>query len=128
LTTRYDSIYITFVTHTDPAAFLPLKPVSFHVLLVLGDGPQHGYAIGTAVEELTEGGIRMWPATLYGTIHQLVSQGLLEPAAEDEDAGEDARRRYYQLTRLGQGVLAAETERLRQLVRRASRTRALREA
>jgi DNA-binding PadR family transcriptional regulator len=106
--------------------FLPLKPVWYYLLVVLGDGPQHGYAIGTAVEELTEGSIRMWPATLYGTIHQLGEAGLIVRVNEEPEPGDDPRRRYYELTALGRRVLAAETERLRELVRLASRTRALR--
>jgi DNA-binding PadR family transcriptional regulator len=100
--------------------------VWFHVLLALGDGPRHGYAIGSAVEERTDGAVRMWPATLYGTIHQLAEEGLLEPASAPEGTEEeDARRRYYALTRLGARVLAAETARLRDLVHAAERTRAL---
>lgn len=115
------------MTQTDAAPFLPLKPVWYYVLLVLGDGRQHGYAIGTAVEELTSGAIRMWPATLYGTIHQLEERRLLTVVNADAGPGDDPRRRYCQLTALGRRVLAAETERLRELVRRASRTRALRQ-
>jgi DNA-binding PadR family transcriptional regulator len=104
--------------------FLPLKPVWFHVLLALGDGPRHGYAIGTAVEAETEGALRMWPATLYGTIHQLVEHGLVAPDDSAAEPGDDARRRYYRLTSAGAEVLAAETERLRRLVQAAERTRA----
>jgi DNA-binding PadR family transcriptional regulator len=105
---------------------LPLKPVWFHVLLALGDGPRHGYAIGLTVEELTGGALRMWPATLHGAIHQLAKQGLVAPwtAAESAD-GDDARRRYYELTPFGVRVLAAETARLRGLVLAAERTDAL---
>jgi DNA-binding PadR family transcriptional regulator len=111
-------------TNLDPDEFLPLKPVWFHVLLALGDGPSHGYAIGTAVEELTGGAIRMWPATLYGTIHQLAEQGLLELHEQEPGPDDDPRRRYYRLTPLGARVLAAEAGRLRQLVDAAERTRA----
>ena len=31
---------------TDPNEFLPLSNLSFHVLLALGAGPSHGYAVG----------------------------------------------------------------------------------
>jgi DNA-binding PadR family transcriptional regulator len=116
------------MTQRAATEFLPLKPVWYYVLLVLGDGRQHGYAIGTAVEELTDGAIRMWPATLYGTIHQLEERGLITVVNADPDLGDDPRRRYCQLTSVGKRVLAAETESLRELVRRASRTRALRQA
>jgi DNA-binding PadR family transcriptional regulator len=107
--------------------FLPLKPVAFHILLALADGPRHGYAIRTAVEELTQKGIRLWPATLYGSVRQLSAAGLMEPIDGEGDPDDDARRRYYQLTRLGQRVLAAETERLRAIVDYARGTRAIAE-
>jgi DNA-binding PadR family transcriptional regulator len=108
--------------------FLPLKPAAFHILLALGNGPRHGYAIRTAVEELTRGGIKLWPATLYGSVRQLTNAGLIVPLEGDADPDDDARRRYYDLTPLGQRVLAAETERLRAIVDFAQGTRAVAKA
>ena len=107
--------------------YLPLKPAAFHILLSLGDGPRHGYAIRAAVEELTRGGIRLWPATLYGSVRQLAELRLIEPLDTSEPT-DDARRRYYQLTPLGRRVLVAETERLRAIVDYARNTRAVAEA
>src|SRR5687768_9536264 len=96
-------------------ALLPLKPAAFHILLALADGPSHGYAIRAAVEELTEGGVKLWPVTLYGTVRQLADDGLIT-ALPDGAGDEDARRIYYRLTDLGRRVLVAETERLAALV------------
>lgn len=103
---------------TDPDSFLPLKPHWFHVLLSLDGREQHGYGIMQEVLDRTSGKVRLWPATLYGTLKRLMDEGLIEesaarPAPEDDDA----RRRYYRLTRLGRRVLAAESERLEDLVR-----------
>ena len=39
---------------------------------------------------------------------------------------DDTRRRYYRLTKLGSRVLAAETERLAELVKAARSTKAVR--
>ncbi len=108
--------------------FLPLKPAAFHILLALADGPRHGYAIRTAVEELTSGGIRLWPATLYGSVRQLTNAGLITPLEGAAGPDDDARRRYYELTPVGQRVLAAETERLRAIVEFARATRAVAQA
>ena len=108
--------------------FLPLKPAAFHILLALADGPRHGYAIRTAVEELTRGGIRLWPATLYGSVRQLTDAGLIVPLEGESDPDDDARRRYYELTALGKRVLAAETERLRAIVDYARGTQAIAKA
>ncbi|HEV2445604.1 MAG TPA: helix-turn-helix transcriptional regulator [Candidatus Sulfopaludibacter sp.] len=114
-----------------PEAFLPLKPHWFHVLLSLADREQHGYGIMQEVLERTDGKIRLWPATLYGTLKRLMDEDLIEESG-DRPAAEldDARRRYYRLSRLGRRVLAAESERLEDLVRavRAKRGLAKREA
>ncbi len=99
-------------------SFLPLKPHWFHVLLSLADQEQHGYGIMQEVLERTDGKVRLWPATLYGTIKRLIDEDLIEESAERPAAEvDDARRRYYRLTRLGRRVLAAESERLEDLVR-----------
>jgi len=100
------------------ANFLPLKTNWFHILLSLAGGEQHGYGIMQEVSERSGGKIRLWPATLYGTLKRLIEAELIEES-EERPAPEldDARRRYYRLTRLGKRVLDAETERLEELVR-----------
>jgi DNA-binding PadR family transcriptional regulator len=101
-----------------PERFLPLKPHWFYILLSLSGQDQHGYGIMQDVLARTSGKVRLWPATLYGTLKRLMESDLIEestkrPAAEDDDE----RRRYFRLTRLGRRVLAAEIERLEELVR-----------
>ena len=98
-----------------PDDFLPLKPHWFHVLLSLAGSEQHGYGIMQEVLERTSGKVRLWPATLYGTLKRLMEADLIETAGAR--AQDDPRRRYYRLTALGRRVLAAESERLEDLVR-----------
>jgi DNA-binding PadR family transcriptional regulator len=115
----------------DPGRFLPLKPNWFHVLLSMANHEQHGYGIMQEVLERTNGKIRLWPATLYGTLERLLNEGLIAEANRRPPADEDdARRRYYRLTALGRRVLAAESIRLEDLVRviRAKRRAAESEA
>jgi DNA-binding PadR family transcriptional regulator len=101
-----------------PQKFLPLKPHWFHVMLSLADQEQHGYGIMQEVLQRTDGSVRLWPATLYGSIKRLIDQELIEESDERPAAElDDARRRYYRLTSLGRRVLAAECERLEALVR-----------
>ena len=101
-----------------PEAFLPLKTQWFHVLLSLAGQDQHGYGIMREVLDRTEGRVRLWPATLYGTIKRLLDADLIEESAKRPAPElDDARRRYYRLTKLGRRVLAAESERLEDLVR-----------
>ncbi|MBZ5602316.1 MAG: PadR family transcriptional regulator [Acidobacteriia bacterium] len=101
-----------------PEDFLPLKTNWFHILLSLAGEEQHGYGIMQEVFERSGGKLRLWPATLYGTVKRLIDAELIEES-DERPAPEldDARRRYYRLTRLGRRVLDAETARLKELVR-----------
>ena len=106
--------------------FLPLKTNWFHILLSLATDEQHGYGIMQDVSERTGGKLRLWPATLYGTIKRLIEAGLIEESDERPAAEfDDARRRYYKITRLGKRVLDAETARLEELVRMVQLKRGL---
>jgi len=102
----------------DPQEFIPLKTQWFHIMLSLAGGEQHGYGIMQEVLTRTEGKVRLWPATLYGTIKRLIEAELIEES-DERPAPEldDARRRYYRLTPLGKRALSAECERLQELVR-----------
>ena len=102
---------------TRPSDFLPLTPAVLHILLAVADGDQHGYAIAQAVEELTEGTVRMGPGTLYGSIGRMVASGLLEESSRPRGrAADDERRRFYRMTPLGRRVLESETDRLARVV------------
>ena len=104
----------------NPETLLPLSPAGFHILVAVADEEKHGYAIMQDVERETGGKVRLSPGTLYRTVKRLLEQRLIEESgnrpAEEFD---DERRRYYGLTNWGQRVLAAETQRLADLVRLA---------
>ncbi|HXA66772.1 MAG TPA: helix-turn-helix transcriptional regulator [Bryobacteraceae bacterium] len=101
----------------DPQAFLPLKTNWFHILLSLAADEQHGYGIMQEVLDRTGGKVHLWPATLYGTLARLIDADLIEESEERPAAElDDARRRYYKLTRLGRQVLDLESQRLEELV------------
>lgn len=106
------------MTKAAPQEFIPLKPHWFHIMLSLAGGEQHGYGIMQEVLNRTTGKVRLWPATLYGSIKRLIEAELIEES-DERPAPEldDARRRYYRLTVLGKRVLDAECERLQELVR-----------
>jgi len=98
--------------------FIPLKTQWFHIMLALAGSEQHGYGIMQEVLERTGGKLRLWPATLYGSIKRLMEAELIEES-DERPAPEldDARRRYYRLTAFGRRVLDAECDRLQELVR-----------
>src|SRR6202166_1121987 len=106
------------MSKTDPQGFIPLKTDWFHIMLSLAGGEQHGYGIMQEVLNRTTGKVRLWPATLYGSIKRLIEAELI---AESDDRPtpelNDSRRRFYRLTPLVRLVLDAECERLQELVR-----------
>src|SRR5271156_994799 len=105
------------MARTELESFLPLKSNWFHILLCLMDQEQHGYGIMQEVLERTGGQVRLWPATLYGSLKKLIELEFIEESDERPAAElDDARRRYYRLTSLGRKVLMAESQRLRELV------------
>ena len=108
-------------------SFLPLTPAVFHILLTLADGEAHGYAMMQDVSRRSGGTVRLGPGTLYGAISRLLQDQIIEESEERPDPEmDDTRRRYYRLTKLGGLVLAAETERLSDLVKAARSTKAVR--
>lgn len=106
--------------HKTPDDFLPLKPVSFHVLMSLADGERHGYAITQEISARTSARTKIEPGNLYRSIKALLEDGLIQESASAKDGDSaDDRRRYYKLTPLGRQVAAAETARLEELLREA---------
>ena len=101
----------------DPRRHLPLRPVDLLILLALVEEEQHGYALARALEERTDGVVRLEPGNLYRVIKRLVDDGLIAPAARrPAAAADDERRRYYRITPLGRHVAALEARRLRTLL------------
>jgi DNA-binding PadR family transcriptional regulator len=97
-----------------------MKPAWFHILVAIAAGHRHGYAIRQDVERRSDGRVRLWPATLYGALSDLVRAGLLvEGGGESADGADDPRRRCYALTDRGRSALEAELRQLEALVRAA---------
>jgi DNA-binding PadR family transcriptional regulator len=100
--------------------FLPLKPVEFLILMTVATGERHGYGIMLDIAQRTGGTVRLEAGGLYRSIRRLLADKLLTESARRPVADlDDERRRYYALSALGKRVLAAESLRLRELVRAA---------
>lgn len=100
----------------------PLSPHRFHILVALAGKDLHGSGIVRDVLEQTDGGLRLWPATLYGTLDDLESEGhIRELIGDDRPEGVSERRRYYRITPAGRRVLTAEAARLSALAGVAER-------
>ena len=105
--------------HTSRLEMTPsaLSNLAFHILLALGGGPSHGYAIGKDVDERSGGRLDPTTGALYQALKRLTDDGLVEPI-DGPDAA-DARRKYFALTPRGRRAAAAEAARLDALVRTA---------
>jgi DNA-binding PadR family transcriptional regulator len=91
-----------------------LKPHHFYILLALADGDRHGLAIARDVQAQSDGRVRLWPATLYGSLDELRARHWIDDSSEP---GDSERKRRYRLTRAGRAVLTEEAERLGRLAR-----------
>ena len=94
-----------------------LKPQWFQILLALSQGPMHGSAVMEEVLERTDGKMKLWPATLYGSLRDLEEAGWINETAPGPDAPtEGGRRRFYALTPPGEDRLRSELRRLRDIL------------
>jgi DNA-binding PadR family transcriptional regulator len=97
----------------------PCARFHYFILLSLAGGDRHGLAIAREVERLSDGRVRLWPATLYGSLEELRERGWIEEldTPRRRPADESERKRFYRITRSGRAAVIAETERLATLVR-----------
>jgi PadR family transcriptional regulator len=101
-----------------PTSALPLKHDVLLVLLALGAGPQHGFAIMQRIEEESDGAVVPQAGAFYRMVRNMLSDGLVEECADPAPAAHDGKpRRFYRLTRRGRVIAHQEVERLAGLVR-----------
>jgi DNA-binding PadR family transcriptional regulator len=101
-------------------SLLPLSPTIFHMLLALGEGERHGYALKREILHHTGGKLNLGSGALYGSINKMLEQGLIVESDERPVSHlDDERRRYYRITPFGRMVAKAEAVRMRELVEMA---------
>jgi DNA-binding PadR family transcriptional regulator len=101
----------------------PLSPAFFHILLSLGEGERHGYALKREISRRTNGKLELGPGMLYGSINKMLALGLIEESDDRPDPHlDDERRRYYRITSSGRKVARAEAARMRELTQLATAT------
>lgn len=80
------------------------------VLKILSRRPQlHGYAIMTAIQEISEDVLRVEEGSLYPALHRMEEAGWVRAAWITKDTGRPLR--IYTLTASGRKQLAAEESR-----------------
>lgn len=90
-------------------ATTPMTEAMYYILLAV-TRPCHGYAMMGRIHDLSGGRLEMGPGTLYGVLTRMKKDGWID-LRED-----DGRRKIYEITALGRGLLLEEHLRLQRLV------------
>ena len=85
-----------------------LKKGSAELLLLslLEKDARHGYELAKQIEQLSEGVLTFYPASLYPTLYRLEKRGLIKGRWVEEPG--QRRRRFYRLTEKGEDILASQ--------------------
>ena len=92
-----------------------LTEVTFFILLSLIE-PRHGYGIMQFIEKETKGRLTLGAGTLYGALNTMLEKGWIRLA--DNELG---RKKYYVLTEAGHEMMINEQDRLKEVIKTASR-------
>lgn len=94
----------------------PLTETVYYVLLALHT-PLHGYGVMQLVDEMSDGRVNLGAGTLYGALTTLAERGWISPLA----GATGDRKKKYVITEVGRAAVAAELERLAELLRNGRR-------
>lgn len=89
-----------------------MREPTYFILLALHRDAMHGYAVASAVEDLSDHRVKLTAGTLYGALDRLVNEGHIEVDREEQVNGR--RRRYYRITKQGEEATQAKALQLRQ--------------
>jgi len=76
------------------------------VLKVLRRGPTHGYAIASAIQQMSDDVLRVEAGSLYPALHRMTEARLLKSEWRRSEVGR--RARFYELTAKGRRKLEAD--------------------
>lgn len=94
----------------------PLTPLSMALLVALGHGDLHGYALLREVEDRSEGRLRPGTGSLYSALQRLMEEGLIVESPDRPEDDDDSRRKYYRITGEGRTSVATEARRMEELL------------
>ena len=97
-----------------------MKRPWFYILMSLASADRYGSAIQEDVRALSDGAIRLWPVTLYGSLEALLERGWIrELEAHEQPETQGGRERFYRICPEGREALAAEVVRMEATARAA---------
>ena len=79
------------------------------VLQILSEEPQHGYAVGRRIRELTQGVLSVEQGSLYPSLYRLEKNGLLK-SQWSRSPDSKRRARIYRVTAAGRKRLGKDVE------------------
>ncbi len=93
-----------------------LLPGTLYLLIMrtLVSGPLHGYAIAKRIKECSADVLAIEEGSLYPALNRMLLKGWLRAEWGTSDTNRKAR--FYELTKLGQKQLAAETTQFSKLI------------
>jgi PadR family transcriptional regulator, regulatory protein PadR len=81
------------------------------VLKVLRRGANHGFAISSHIQQMSDEVLKVEAGSLYPALHRMTEQGLLQAEWRVSEAGR--RARFYELTAKGRRKLEADEKKWR---------------
>ena len=96
---------------------MALKSQWYPMLVAMTEGARHGAEIRRQIREAPGGETEIYPATLYGSLEDLLGLGYITEIGDAD--GQPSGRRSYQITACGHEVLLGETQRLERMTRAA---------
>ena len=87
-----------------------LSEATYFILAALLDGPLHGYAVISRVQEQSGGRVNLAVGTLYGALDRMADDELIVVDREEVVAGRP--RRYFRVTDSGRRAVQEEAARL----------------
>lgn len=98
---------------SDDKLDLPQGTLDLLILKALSLEPQHGWAISERLHQVSRATLQVPQGSLYPALHRLERQGLISARWGASD--NNRRAKFYELTRVGQKQLHAETTAWRKL-------------
>ena len=92
---------------------LPQGTLDVLILKVVGLEPQHGWAIGDRIKQISKDVLNVQQGSLYPALHRLERKGWLK--ARWAMTANNRRAKYYELTRRGRKELGEQTTAWRKL-------------
>ena len=92
---------------------LPQGTLDILILKTIALGPQHGWAIGERIQQISNDALQIRQGSLYPALHRLQRRGWIKAAWGASDNNRKAK--FYELTPSGRRQLDTETDSWRRL-------------